>query len=92
MSITFNTIWCVDDHPRLEYLNNHLSVLADAIDAGVPVKGYFAWSLMDNFEWAEGYKMRFGLVHLDYETQVRTVKKSGHWYASLCMSHAASEE
>ena len=82
----------VDDHPRLEYLNDHLSVLADAIDAGVPVKGYFAWSLMDNFEWAEGYKMRFGLVHLDYETQVRTVKKSGHWYASLCMSHAASEE
>jgi beta-glucosidase len=50
---------------------------------GYPMRGYFAWSLMDNFEWAEGYRMRFGLVHVDYDTQVRTLKNSGHWYSAL---------
>ncbi len=79
----------VDDQPRLDYIQEHLSVLADAIDAGIPVKGYFAWSLMDNYEWAEGYKMRFGIVHVDYETQIRTVKKSGAWYATLSSAHRA---
>ena len=56
---------------------------ADLINEGFPMRGYFAWSLMDNFEWAEGYNMRFGIVHVDYETQVRTVKKSGHWYREI---------
>jgi beta-glucosidase len=73
----------VDDQPRLDYYVDHLSVTADLIQEGFPMRGYFAWSLMDNFEWAEGYKMRFGLVHVDYETQVRTVKKSGKWYSEL---------
>lgn len=73
----------VNDQPRLDYYEDHLSVTADLIGQGFPMRGYFAWSLMDNFEWAEGYKMRFGLVHVDYETQVRTIKKSGHWYKSL---------
>ena len=73
----------VDDQPRLDYLAEHLSVTADLIAEGYPMRGYFAWSLMDNFEWAEGYAMRFGIVHVDYETQVRTVKKSGHWYKEL---------
>lgn len=73
----------VDDQPRLDYYAQHLEAAADAIAKGYPLNGYFAWSLMDNFEWAEGYRMRFGLVHVDYDTQVRTVKKSGHWYGAL---------
>ncbi|MQW87565.1 GH1 family beta-glucosidase [Sinorhizobium saheli] len=73
----------VDDQPRLDYLSEHLAVTADLIAKGYPMRGYFAWSLMDNFEWAEGYRMRFGIVHVDYETQVRTIKKSGYWYKEL---------
>ncbi|MFP5077123.1 GH1 family beta-glucosidase [Rhizobium sp. YIM 134829] len=73
----------VDDQPRLDYIAEHLSVTADLIAEGYPMRGYFAWSLMDNFEWAEGYRMRFGIVHVDYETQERTIKKSGHWYKAL---------
>lgn len=73
----------VDDQPRLDYYNDHLGIVADLIGDGFPMKGYFAWSLMDNFEWAEGYRMRFGLVHVDYDSQVRTVKKSGKWYSAL---------
>ena len=64
----------VDDQRRIDYLEGHFGAVADAREAGVPVKGYFLWSLMDNFEWAEGYRMRFGIVHVDYETQVRTLK------------------
>ncbi|AFL53886.1 beta-glucosidase [Sinorhizobium fredii] len=73
----------VDDQPRLDYIADHLSVTADLIAKGYPMRGYFAWSLMDNFEWAEGYRMRFGIVHVDYQTQVRTIKKSGHWYKEV---------
>ena len=73
----------VHDESRIDYLDGHLAALADAIDAGVDVRGYFAWSLMDNFEWAEGYRMRFGIVHVDYATQARTVKDSGRWYADF---------
>ena len=73
----------VSDTMRLDYLSTHLSVAADLISENYPLKGYFAWSLMDNFEWAEGYSMRFGIVHVDYATQTRTIKQSGHWYASL---------
>lgn len=67
---------------RLDYVGEHLDVVANLVKDGYPLRGYFAWSLMDNFEWAEGYRMRFGLVHVDYETQ-RTVKKSGKWYRDL---------
>ncbi|MCF1466281.1 beta-glucosidase [Agrobacterium vitis] len=73
----------VDDQPRLDYYAEHLGVVADLIAEGIPMKGYFAWSLMDNFEWAEGYRMRFGLVHVNYDTQVRTLKNSGKWYSAL---------
>jgi len=72
-----------DDKPRLDYYADHLSVCADLVADGFPLRGYFAWSLMDNFEWAKGYQMRFGLVHVDYDTQIRTIKKSGKWYSAL---------
>ncbi|OLP57374.1 beta-glucosidase [Rhizobium rhizosphaerae] len=80
----------VDDQPRLDYIADHLQVTADLIAEGYPMKGYFAWSLMDNFEWAEGYRMRFGIVHVDYDTQARTIKKSGHWYQALAKAHSAA--
>lgn len=73
----------VDDVERAEFLVVHLGAVADAIDAGVNVKGYFYWSLMDNFEWAWGYDKRFGLVRVDYETQQRTVKTSGATYRAI---------
>jgi beta-glucosidase len=66
----------VDDEQRYRYYQNHLSMVDQAINKGVDIRGYFAWSLMDNFEWAEGYKMRFGIVYVDYETQKRTLKRS----------------
>ena len=77
----------IDDEERLSYLDDHLTASANALDAGIPLKGYFAWSLMDNFEWAEGYSMRFGIVHVDYDTQVRTVKRSGEWYSAFVRQH-----
>lgn len=73
----------VDDSARIDYLRRHLEALAQASAAGVDVRGYFAWSLMDNFEWDSGYAKRFGLVHVDYATQLRTPKASAHWYREL---------
>ncbi len=66
----------VDDEQRCRYYQSHLSSVDQAIRKGVDIRGYFAWSLMDNFEWSEGYKMRFGIVHVDYESQERTPKRS----------------
>ena len=76
----------VKDDDRIDYFHTHLSAVNTAIEKGVNIKGYFAWSLMDNFEWALGYSKRFGIVHVDYETQKRTVKQSGHAYAELVKS------
>ncbi|ALK97461.1 beta-glucosidase [Massilia sp. WF1] len=73
----------VHDTERRDYLVRHLGALRDAVRDGVPVQGYFAWSLVDNFEWAEGYRKRFGLVHIDYATQQRRLKDSAHWYRSF---------
>jgi beta-glucosidase len=72
----------VDDQPRIDYLDGHLRAVASAIEQGVDVRGYYCWSLLDNFEWTEGYTQRFGLVHVDYETQRRTPKRSFDWYAA----------
>ncbi|MET9532940.1 GH1 family beta-glucosidase [Streptomyces sp. NPDC006649] len=76
----------VDDPERVRYLDEHLAACARAARKGVPLAGYFAWSLLDNFEWAYGYDKRFGLVHVDYATQRRTVKSSGHRYADIVRS------
>lgn len=77
----------VQDDKRIAYLQDHLSEAAKITESGIPLKGYFLWSLMDNFEWAEGYRMRFGIVHVNYETQVRTIKQSGYWYQDLVGDH-----
>ena len=79
----------VDDPERIDYLAGHLQATADAIDAGVPVRAYYYWSLMDNFEWAEGYAKRFGLVYTDYATQQRIPKASARWYGDLVRAHRA---
>ncbi|HLN75761.1 MAG TPA: GH1 family beta-glucosidase [Nocardioidaceae bacterium] len=73
----------VADQRRIDYLDGHLRALGQAIEAGVDVRGYFTWSLLDNFEWAEGYSKRFGLVHVDYATQRRTPKDSYDWFARM---------
>jgi beta-glucosidase len=78
----------VHDERRIEFIRHHVAALHDAIEAGVPVLGYCHWSLLDNFEWKRGYAQRFGLVHVDYETQERTVKDRGRYYARLARSNA----
>ncbi|MBD7919584.1 beta-glucosidase [Cellulomonas sp. Sa3CUA2] len=73
----------VHDDERVAYLHDHLDAVGEARDKGVDVRGYFVWSLFDNFEWAYGYDRRFGVVHVDYDTQVRTLKDSARWYREL---------
>ena len=73
----------VHDPQRIDFMHRHLLELEKAIGDGADVRGYFHWSLMDNFEWARGYFDRFGLIHVDYESQKRTVKDSGYWYKKV---------
>ena len=73
----------VQDSRRIDYLDGHLDAAHRAIAAGTDLRGYFVWSFMDNFEWAAGYRPRFGLVHVDYRTQVRTPKASARWLAHV---------
>jgi beta-glucosidase len=73
----------VHDADRVSYLHDHIDAVGKAIDAGVDVRGYFLWSLLDNFEWSWGYDRRFGIIRVDYETQQRTLKDSARWYSSL---------
>lgn len=73
---------CADPR-RIDYLDLHLRAVADAIAAGVDVRGYYQWSLMDNFEWALGYDKRFGLIHIDFDTLERTWRDSAHWYRDV---------
>ncbi|MDP3892952.1 glycoside hydrolase family 1 protein, partial [Nocardioides sp.] len=76
----------VDDTDRTAYIHDHLHAVLAAIRAGVDVRGYFVWSLLDNFEWAWGYAKRFGIVRVDYETLERTPKASALWYADVARS------
>ena len=71
----------IDDAQRVEYLQQHIAQVLKAKNEGCKVTGYFVWTLIDNFEWAEGYHARFGIIHVDFKTQQRTVKSSGNWYA-----------
>jgi beta-glucosidase len=81
-----NGVMRVHDAARTEYLHSHLAAALDAIDRGIDLRGFFYWSLLDNFEWAWGYDKRFGLVYVDYETQQRVIKDSGHAYADIIAS------
>jgi beta-glucosidase len=78
----------VDDPQRRAYLHDHLLEAHRAIEDGVPLHGYFVWSLLDNFEWASGYAKRFGLVYVDYPTQERIIKRSGQWYAGVTRDYS----
>ncbi len=79
----------VHDPDRVSYLKEHLKMVNKAISIGVPVKGYFVWSLLDNFEWGFGYSKRFGIVHVDFETQKRTLKSSAKWYRKAIQANSA---
>jgi beta-glucosidase len=77
----------VQDADRVDYLRTHIAAVADARDQGVPMRGYMVWSLMDNFEWSSGYTKRFGIVHVDYATQTRTLKDSALWYRDFLRAY-----
>jgi beta-glucosidase len=77
----------VRDERRIRYLRNHLVQVHKAMVTGVPIQGYFVWSLLDNYEWALGYRPRFGLIHVDFDTQKRTIKDSGLWFSRLAMEN-----
>jgi beta-glucosidase len=77
----------VNDEARIKYFEEYLHGLLKAKQEGMNIKGYMAWTLMDNFEWAEGYKARFGLIHVDFETQLRTIKNSGYWFRDFLQQH-----
>jgi beta-glucosidase len=79
----------IEDPLRVEYYRQHLRAAHEAMSKGVDLRGYYAWSLLDNFEWAHGYSKRFGIVHVDYSTQQRTIKSSGRYYASVIASKGA---
>jgi beta-glucosidase len=76
----------VNDQERIDLLAAYLAEVRRAMDDGVKVKGYFQWSFMDNFEWAEGYGSRWGIVHVDFHSQERTPKASAYWYRDLIKS------
>jgi len=78
----------IRDVARMRYLHDHLSAASRVIGAGVPLAGYFAWSLLDNFEWAFGYRQRFGITWVEYATQTRTLKDSAHWYRKVIDANA----
>jgi beta-glucosidase len=80
----------VEDDARTDYISSHIAAIGEAIDQGVDVRGYFVWSLLDNFEWELGYSKRFGVVYVDYDTQERVPKRSALWYREFIASQAAA--
>ncbi|KJK58009.1 GH1 family beta-glucosidase [Saccharothrix sp. ST-888] len=88
-SVTEDT---VPDQPRIDFMASHLDALAAAVAEGIDIRGYYTWSLIDNYEWAEGYSQRFGLVHVDFATQARTPKASYAWYRDLITAHRARNQ
>lgn len=80
--------WFVADWDRIRLIKGHLQALHEAIQAGADVRGYFVWSVFDNFEWERGYALRFGLVRVNYETLKRTPKQSAYWYRDVIASNA----
>jgi beta-glucosidase len=80
----------IDDPLRVHYYREHLRAAADAIAQGVDLRGYYAWSLLDNFEWSLGFSKRFGVIHVDYETQERTIKASGRFYSEVVRSNGGA--
>jgi len=80
----------VHDPERAAYILHHIRAVEEAVAEGADVRGYFLWSLLDNFEWAWGFQKRFGIVHVDYETQLRTVKDSGLAYARFIRNGSSS--
>jgi beta-glucosidase len=81
----------VHDPRRINYLRDHITAVYEAMQASVDVRGYFVWSLMDNFEWSFGYSKRFGVIYVDYPTQRRVIKDSGHWYAQVIARNGIAE-
>lgn len=81
---------CVHDAQRIDFIARYLRQVGRAVEEGFPVLGYYYWSLLDNFEWAEGYTRRFGLIHVDFDTQFRTIKDSGYWYRKVIHSNGAA--
>jgi beta-glucosidase len=82
----------VRDPRRVSYLREHIQAIASALEQGAPLKGYFVWSLIDNFEWAEGYSKRFGIVYIDYASQRRVLKASGKWYADFIAAYKQAHQ
>ena len=90
--VTENGTSMTDDARRWSFIHRHLQVMARAIQAGVRLIGYCYWSLLDNFEWADGYTPRFGLVEMDYATQQRRIRESARRYAEVCRTNHLSLE
>jgi beta-glucosidase len=90
--ITENGTCDVEDRFRTRYLYDHLREISRLCNEGIPIERYYHWTLMDNFEWAEGESARFGLIHVDYDTQKRTIRKSGRFYAGICKNLEVTEE
>jgi beta-glucosidase len=80
----------VRDQGRIDYFEQHLKAMRKAKQEGVNITGYFAWTLTDNFEWSAGYSNRFGLIHVDFNTQLRTIKNSGYWFRDFLNGKADS--